>query len=233
MANSSLCIVLRASNYKENDKMLTLFSREWGRIDALARGCRKPASSLLAASDVLCCAEYAFHIKDGRYYITQAVPKTNFYDIRKNMNALMTALLLLEICEKTVMPAEPNGRLFALLAGALYALANGSDHKKVLLFFVYKMLDIQGLRPMLDACVLCGSEPATKINIAAGGVVCEHCTGEKVPPQYIEMIAGILHTPSKNIHTTELSYDKDFYNLGIRWLRSSLESEPKTLSLLH
>ena len=46
MGNTSLCIVLRASNYKESDKMLTLFSREWGKIDALARGCRKPEDTI-------------------------------------------------------------------------------------------------------------------------------------------------------------------------------------------
>ena len=232
MGNTSLCIVLRASNYKESDKMLTLFSREWGKIDALARGCRKPVSSLLSSTDVLCCAEFGFHIKDGRYYITQAVPKINFYDIRKNMNALMTALLLLEICEKSVMPAEPNGRLFALLAGALFALANKDDPKKVLIFFIYKMLDILGLRPMLDRCAVCGRQPVSKLNLAAGGVVCESCEGEEVPAEYIEYIEKILRTASKDIHNVQVPYDSRFYAMTIRWLKSALDFEPKTLLLL-
>ncbi len=232
MGNTSLCIVLRVSNYKENDKMLTLFSKEWGKIDALARGCRKSTSSLLSSTDVLCCAEFSFHIHAGRYYITQATPKTNFYDIRKNMNALMNALLLLEICEKSVMPDEPNGKLFALLAGALYALANGDYPKKVLIFFIYKMLDILGLRPMLKHCALCGRSPAKKINISAGGVVCENCLGEEVPAEYIENIEKILHTLSKDIQKLQFSCDKGFYDLSIRWLKNVLDFEPKTLVLL-
>lgn len=229
---SSLCIVLRVSNYKESDKMLTLFSREWGRVEALARGCRKPTSALLASTDVLCCAQFGFHIKEGRYYVTQAEPKTNFYDIRKNMNALMMALLLLEICEKTVMPAEPNGRLFALLAGALYALANGGDAKRVFLYFAYKMLDILGLRPMLDRCVVCGKPAANKLNIALGGAVCEDCPGEEVPAGYLEKIAEILQTPSKNIGKSKLPFDAAFYALAVRWLKSALDFEPKTLTLI-
>lgn len=232
MGNTSLCIVLRASNYKESDKMLTLFSREWGRIDALARGCRKSSSPLLSSTDVLCCAEFGFHIKEGRYYVTQAVPKTNFYDIRKNMNALMTALLLLEVCEKSVMPAEPNGRLFALLAGTLFALANGDEPKKALIFFVYKMLDILGLRPMLDRCAICGRKPVAKLNIAAGGVVCGNCEGEEVPVEYIERIEMILKTASKDICNTQMVYDNRFYAMAIRWLKSALDFEPRTLALL-
>ena len=103
---SSLCIVLRVSNYKESDKMLTLFSREWGRVEALACGCRKPTSALLASTDVLCCAQFGFRIKEGRYYVTQAEPKTNFYDIRKNMNALMMALLLFRSGRPTGAPGD-------------------------------------------------------------------------------------------------------------------------------
>ena len=119
MDENSLCMVLRATNYRESDRMLTLFSREHGRIDALARGCRKQGSPLLASCDVFCCADFAFHVHKGRYFVTQAAIRENFFALRQNMQALMTAAVLSEVCERVVMPAEGNPRLFALLAGAI------------------------------------------------------------------------------------------------------------------
>ena len=47
-------IVLRRADYRENDRMLTLFSPTLGRIDALARGCRRQKSPLMAASELFC-----------------------------------------------------------------------------------------------------------------------------------------------------------------------------------
>ena len=78
-----LCVVLRANNYREADKMLTLFSKEGGRIDALCRGCRKQGSSLQSSSDVFCCSLFGMNVQKGRYYITQAVPKDNFFQPEK------------------------------------------------------------------------------------------------------------------------------------------------------
>lgn len=228
----SLCIVLKATNYRENDKMLTLFSQDYGKIDALCRGCRKPGSSLLSSSDVLCCSEFAFNVKDDRYYVTQAQPKTNFYDIRKNMKALLTSLLFVEVCEKTIMNDEPNRRLFALLAGALHALANGAESRKVLIFFIYKLFDVLGVRPELDTCVICGKKATNRINILAGGAVCEVCDGEDVPDFYISTMKRIFETPSKNILTTELMTDEGLADLSTRWLQNQIGAELKSLMLL-
>jgi len=232
MGNNSLCIVLRTVNYKEYDKILTLFSQDLGRVEALARGCRKPASSLLSSSDVFCCSEFSFNIKDGRYYVTQAVSRTNFYDLRKNINALMTAMLLSETVEKCILQEQPSPRLFALFAGSLYALSNKEPTNKVLLFFIYKLLDILGLRPELDSCVACGAKGGFFINIAAGGVVCNNCPGEPVEKKHIDAIRRILSTPSKEMTNLELPLDQVFYDLSIRWLKRAIECDLKALALL-
>ena len=77
MDENSLCMVLRATNYRESDRMLTLFSREHG---ALMRwpGLPQAGSPLLASCDVFCCADFAFHVHKGRYFVTQAAIRENF-----------------------------------------------------------------------------------------------------------------------------------------------------------
>ena len=54
-------IVLRRADYRENDRMLTLFSPTLGRIDALCRGCRRQKSPLMAASELFCSGEYVLY----------------------------------------------------------------------------------------------------------------------------------------------------------------------------
>ena len=119
MTENHLSIVLRAADYKDNDKMLTLLTREKGRISALARGVRKQGSELFGTSDVFCCTEYGFYIKNGKYIATQGVLKNSFYNIRSDIEALLTASALCEICESASTEEQENTRLFALLAGAL------------------------------------------------------------------------------------------------------------------
>ena len=58
-------IVLRRADYRENDRMLTLFSPTLGRIDALCRGCRRQKSPLMAASELFCSGEMC-SIRRGR-----------------------------------------------------------------------------------------------------------------------------------------------------------------------
>ena len=70
------------------------------------------------------------------------------------------------------------------------------------------------------------------MNIALGGAVCADCPGEEVPAGYLEKIAEILQTPSKNIGKSKLSFDAGFYALAVRWLKSALDFEPKTLALI-
>lgn len=229
-----LCVVLRANNYREADKMLTLFSKEGGRIDALCRGCRKQGSSLQSSSDVFCCSLFGMNVQKGRYYITQAVPKDNFFNLRKNIHALLTGTLLLEVCEKTVMPGQENARLFALLVNCLYAMDHGKEPKEVLVFFTFKLLDILGLRPSLSRCAICGSrDVANRVNIGAGGLVCKNCPGEEAPQKLARTVGHILQTPSKAIGQLKIPMEKELYSLAIRWLKDTLETEPKSLMLLN
>ncbi len=98
-SETMLCVVLRANNYRETDKMLTLFSKEKGKIDALCRGCRKQGSSLLASSDVFVVLRLNEPAK-GALLHHPGNFKDNFFNLRKNMHALLTGTLLLEVCEK-------------------------------------------------------------------------------------------------------------------------------------
>ena len=66
-----LGVVTRAVNYRDHDRILTLVTRERGKLTATARGCRKPQSKLLTAASPFCYGEYVLNERNGRFYVSQ------------------------------------------------------------------------------------------------------------------------------------------------------------------
>lgn len=232
MYENVMGIVLKSANYRDNDRMLTLFTREKGKLDALSRGCRKQGASLKAVSDVFCCSQLQLYEKNGRYFVTQGVLRESFYDLRKDMKALMTATVLTEVTGQ-VATTEPNQRLFALLVNALYAAMKGQDTYSVFVFFLFKLLNILGLKPELDVCVACGKKPAgAKLNIALGGAVCEECPGESAERAWLDKIRQIYTLPSKKISQFQIHGDRRLFDLAKRWMEDVLERPIRSMALL-
>ena len=231
MYENVMGIVLKSVNYRENDRMLTLFTREKGMLSALARGCRKQDGSLKAVSDLFCCSDLQLYEKGGRYFVTQGVLRESFYELRRDIKALMTATVLAEATAQ-VATAEPNPRLFALLVNALYSAMKGQDAMSVFVFFQFKLLDILGLRPELGQCVSCGAAAAPKLNLALGGAVCEACPGESVNPVWLDKIRQVYRLPSKKMNQFTVDGDRGLFLLAKRWMENVLERAPRSIALL-
>ncbi len=221
-------IVIRTANYKDYDKMVTLLTREYGRVDALFRGCRKQSSPLLASSGEFVCADYSFYKKGDRFIAVQGSVLRSFFDVTKDATAFSLAGCLCDVCAKVSMPAQPAHRLYALLAGALYSLCEGAKPEDVFGFFVLKLMDFMGIRPVLDFCVLCENPHVSGINFSAGGAVCDACTGIRVNPEHITNMAKVYTTPSKNMQTWKNPQSVDFF---ADWLAHVLGEYPKSLKI--
>ncbi|MBO5328139.1 MAG: DNA repair protein RecO, partial [Clostridia bacterium] len=78
-------IVLKAVDYKDNDKLLTLFSPTLGKITAGARGVKKPTAKLAFATQPFCFAEYVLAEKGGRYTVTSAYLHESFFALREDV----------------------------------------------------------------------------------------------------------------------------------------------------
>ena len=81
-------IVLRRVDYRENDRMLTLFSPTLGRIDALCRGCRRQKSPLMAASELFCTGEYVLYQARERTTVVSCQITDSYYPLRVDYERL-------------------------------------------------------------------------------------------------------------------------------------------------
>ena len=173
-------IVLRYANYRDNDRMLTLFSPQMGRVEVLSRGCRRPKSPFMSASELFCTGEYLLYTQHDRHILTGCTLHDSFYPLRLDINKLTLGVYLLNLCEAAVQPGDPNLELFKLLIRSLNQLAYGEPQEKLLLAtFLYQYAALLGYKPRLDQCVHCGKqllqEENAYLNCEEGGLVCKNC----------------------------------------------------------
>jgi DNA repair protein RecO (recombination protein O) len=171
-------IVLRYANYRETSRILTLFSRDLGRITVSAKGCMRPKCRERAATEMFTLGEYTLSERAGRYYLNGASIEDPFYNLRLDIDRLAYGAYFTDICRSVLNEGDPQPELFDLLAAALKALCQDSAATDyVRLFFEAKAMDILGFRPEVESCAACGSPLGEKLwfSISAGGTVCGEC----------------------------------------------------------
>ncbi len=197
MSVQTQAIVLRHVNYRDNDRMLSLFSPTLGRIDAIARGCRKTKSALSGATELFCAGDYQFHQNKDRYTLTGCAIRESYYPLREDYERLVYGVYLLGLCEATVQPGEEHPALFAHLLEALARLAYGAPEQSpaaLTTAFLLRFAEDQGYRPQLDHCVHCGAalraEDPARFDALAGGVLCAACGGlaQRLSPQALHFL---------------------------------------------
>lgn len=191
--SDDLCIVLRAVNYKDNDRILTLLSRERGLVSAQARGARQAKSKLATASQPFCCAEYEFYERNGKQYVRSASVKESFFGIQNNYDQFSAACVILELAEKVAHGMHAWDKLFARLVNTLYSMERGEISPAcALAYFMVHSIDFLGIFPALDFCAHCGEtmEQTEYFSKTEGGFVCRTCA-PKVQRQKIGIKSAI------------------------------------------
>ncbi len=168
-------IVLRAVNYRDFDRMLTLFTREEGKISACARGAHRARSPLAAASTLFCAGEYALEEKNGKYEVKSCLLDAAFYPLREDARRLSYAVALCQITEEIVQAGESNAPLYDTLLRALTYLSFDEEHDAtgIALPFLLRAMALSGHAVMLTRCAACGGRiQDARFDPLSGGVVC-------------------------------------------------------------
>lgn len=207
-------IVLRYANFKEHDRMLTLFSPEHGRLDVAAYGCRRQKSPLLAACQPFTYGEFVLKERQGRYTLAQCDIQDAFFDLRTRLDAFAYASYLCQLCLEAVHPGEGNPELFALLLRAVALLSYSTVMPgDVALAFIMQYMDLLGFRPELSHCLGCGiqvPQGAAWFDAAQGGIVCPRCRREASLPftqRARTLIRLLLDTGIERMETLKISPD--------------------------
>ena len=161
--------------------MLTLLTPDQGRVDVLARGCRRPKSPLLPASELFVHGEFVLFQTGDRYVLTACSLTDTFFPLRLDHDRLTCAAYLLGLCQAAAQPGEDASELYSLLLQGLYRLAYDEKENPMgsLSSFLLLFADILGYKPRMNHCAHCRVDldltQSTLLDIPAGGFVCPAC----------------------------------------------------------
>jgi DNA repair protein RecO (recombination protein O) len=194
-------IVLRAVDFSETSLVVTLFTREHGKIGALAKGAKRLKSPFESALDLLALCRIVFLHKtsDALDLLTEAKLLRRFRPPGKNLLNLYAGYYVAELLNDLTEANDPHPQLFDLADETLAALALGNSVARHITRFELGLLRLLGMMPSFDACAECGAEmPATgriAFGMIDGGVLCPTCREGK--RQVASVNAGVLRTMSQ------------------------------------
>ncbi|MDP9018926.1 MAG: DNA repair protein RecO [Candidatus Eremiobacteraeota bacterium] len=171
-------VVLRARNLGEADKILTLFTIDRGKIDAVAKGIRRAKSALSGRLEFLSEATLSMHRGRNLDVITSAeIRHSNFNAIVKP-NAFAAASIVAELVDTFCERDMPVPEIYDLLCGVLRAFDSVEDQLVLVPRFQLRLLDALGLAPPCQACVRCGAsleDQAAWLDLESGGLAGVEC----------------------------------------------------------
>ena len=176
------CLVVRSTEVFETSKVLTLFTRDLGKVSALAKGARRLKSPFQAALDLLSvCDIVVLHkASDALDLVTEATLIERFDPLRRDLAALYAGYYIAELLNDLTDHHDPHPRLFDAAVVTLRNLDDPATRPRRILRFELALLRELGLLPALEACVNCGSEvdstgESVAFGLATGGVLCSGC----------------------------------------------------------
>jgi DNA repair protein RecO len=131
-------IVLRSMVYKEADRILTLFTREEGKVSAIARGVRKTTSRLRGAVQLFSHTHLVLYSGRSLDTVSQGDAEEHFSYLEQDLERFSTASYCAELVDRLTQAREQQPKVFFLLLSALRALKNGNPFDPVGEFNTYR-----------------------------------------------------------------------------------------------
>lgn len=216
-------IVVNAKDYKDSDKLVTIFSAEKGLIRARARGVKKNKAKLVFAVQPFAFVEFMLTEKAGFYTIINATSIDQFYSLTSDFDNYIFMLACLEVVQKTVKENEQQVDLFLLLLNSLKLVAyQNVSSMNVFIKFMIEAMGYLGFRFIFDKCACCGerlNENHVGFSYEFNGLLCPKCQNKnsalelnKVEYLILKNISsvkienlGTLHFPSREDKVSVIS----------------------------
>ena len=201
-------VVIRAVDYKDNDKILTLFSPENGLISAGIRGVKKAGAKLKFAAQPFCFCEYVFSKKSERRTVVSADIIESFYPVREDILKFYSGAVALEFVNAFVQEGMESEDIFVLLLEYLRALCYSVAQPRTLLVkFLFEALGFSGYELSVHGCKKCRKtvKNRTFFDFNTGAAVCEDCresTDVEINPNTLGLLAAAENSSFESLEET-------------------------------
>ncbi|EUJ33356.1 DNA repair protein RecO [Listeria floridensis FSL S10-1187] len=169
-------IVLRQTSYRESDKIVVVYTREFGKIGMVARGAKKGKSRLAAVTQPFTTGMFTFFGSKGLVTLQQGDVIETFSSIQQDIFLTAYASFVCELLDKATEERRKNAYLYELTFAILRDIDEGYDAQILTQIYEMKMLNVLGLYPVMDRCAICGeTEGHFDFSTHSDGLVCHRC----------------------------------------------------------
>lgn len=245
-------LVTREVKYGENSRILTVLSKDFGKISVLASRARTNRSGLLTATQLFAYSNFSLFKGRGNSLLkmNEGEVLNTFSEIRNSLDKMAYASYFCDITNYICTDEMEENEMLALLLNVLYMLdkddCNEKEQRKLEVIFLFRALLIAGFSPNCSGCSNCQSEnDIIYFDKSRGGFVCKNCRLEKshaggmyniseVNNSIYNAIKYIVSADNKQVFAFDMSEKSLKYlaEIGEDYLRLQLEHDFRTLDYL-
>ena len=193
-------VVLRHYDWGEADRLLWLFTRELGKIRAVAKGVRKPRSRKAGHLEPFTRVNLLLARGRDLLIITQAEAIEAYLPLRDDLVRMGYASYAVELLDRFTYEEGQNLPMYSLLAETISRLSTAMNPAEdtgqalalAIRYYEIRLLDLLGFRPHLFQCAKCGIEIRAEdqfFSAEQGGVLCPRCGGNAPGARPVSMQA--------------------------------------------
>ncbi len=236
-------IVLKRSDFGEADRLLTLYSKELGKIRAIAKGARKPQSRKTGHVELFMRSK--FFIAKGRNLdiVTQAEMIDSYAALRNDLLHVSHASYAVELLDRFTVEDDPHSGLYNLLDHTLTRFAEADDLSLATRYYELHLLSATGFQPRLFHCVSCGEDIEEQDQFFSpdlGGILCPACrhADRRAVPVSAAAVKVMRYLQTRHWETVKhlrlrRALLEELESLMHNYIQHTLERELKSVDFIH
>lgn len=234
-------VILKTQDYKENDKLLWMYTEKLGKVSAIAKGAKKRNSKLSASTLVFCFGDYVLYKGRSMYTINEAYVINSFQEFIRDLDTITYCSYINELIDISSIEEEKNFNLFKELITIYYLIKNKVGDIEVLIrAFEIKMLYNTGYSLELGHCVQCGEsiKISNYVDLSNFGCICGKCNKQnciKISNSTYNILRYMIHFPLEKVYRLNLDKNskKELSLLMQSFILEVYNRKPKSLELFN
>lgn len=192
-------IVLKSFDFRETSRIVTFYTRQYGKVKGVLKGIRKDPRKFGSSVDKFSLNDIVFYQyrNSDIHLVSQCDMKDYFFQVRQDYKKMTAASYMLELVDAIMPVEEKNEDIYELVLQYLASLQTAADISKLVHIFQIKTLLYSGFRPHLDTCVKCEKKVIgqSRFSMQMGGLVCDLCRPSGAETALVSKgtVASILH----------------------------------------
>lgn len=248
-------LVIRQTDYKENDILVTLLSAEHGKMTVCVKGGKSLKNKNTVCAGLLCYSEFTVREKGGYYTLSEASLIQQFFGLRSHLDRFALASYVAEVLSEVCVENEGAEEMLSLALNTLYMLSEtDKDATLIKAVFELRCTLLSGFCPDLTACGVCEAEShkCFYLDVMNGSLRCGDCFGSEkdmatreegavatvilpLSPATLQAMRYVISCPPKRLFSFALPEEEieNFSRSCEKYFLHQLERTFKTLSFYH